>query len=394
MRILWHSNGPWNVTGYGEMTALFVPRLAALGHEIVMAAPYTFGGAPLEWNGFTVLPSVRDSAGCDVIAPNYEYFSADLMFTLCDPFGLGKAVGTLGQISVAHWFPVDCNPLGEGDVTVLREGGGIPVAMSQFGAQVLRSEGADPLYVPHAVDTRVFCPGDKMPYRDTVPGIGPDTFVVGICAMNRDPVRKAWAEQLLAFSRFHARHPDSFLAIHSSPVNNPGLNLKSLAEKLSIGAVTAWPDSYMYDMGMIGRDQLATWYRGLDVLSLCSYGEGFGLPLIEAQACGVPVVTTDASAMTELCGAGWLVSGSPYWSAGHNAWWKRPDVEDIEQAYEQAYLAREDGTLPVKQAVDFARLYDVDRVFGQFMVPALEEIKQRIGYEEPAAGGEGSGGES
>lgn len=385
MKIIWHSNGPWNTTGYGEQTALFVPRIASLGHEIVMAAPYTFGGSPLDWNGFPVLPSVRDSAGCDVIAPNYEYHGADLLFTLCDPFGLQKATGTLEQINVAHWFPVDCNPLGDGDVTVLRDGGGIPIAMSQFGAQVLRSEGADPLYVPHAVDTKVFCPGDQAPFRETVPGIGEDTFVIGICAMNRDPVRKGFSEQLLAFSRFHSRHPDSFLALHTAPVNNPGINLKSLVEKLGIGAATTFPDSYAYDMGMITREQMAAWYRGLDILSCCSYGEGFGLPLIEAQACGTPVVTTDASAMTELCGAGWLVSGTPYWSAGHNAWWKRPDVDDIEQSYEMAYQARQDGILPRKQAFDFAQLYDVDRVFAQYMIPALEEIAERIEYGEPAA---------
>lgn len=385
MRILWHSNGPFNATGYGQQTALFVPRIVAAGYEVAaLAAPYTFGGAVLEWEGIPLLPSVRDPAGNDVITANYEYFKADLLFTLCDTFGLQKSAKDLAQLRVAHWCPVDTNPLSEGDVAVLRDGGGIPVAMSQFGAQVLRSEGADPLYCPHAVDTKVFRPGDQAPFRDTVPGIGPDTFVIGICAMNRDPLRKGWSEQLLAFSRFHARYPDSFLALHTSPVNNPGLNLKSLAERLGIGAVVTFPDSYAYDMAMITPEQLAVWYQGLDILSACSYGEGFGLPIVEAQACAVPVVTTDASAMSELCGGGWLVSGTPFWSAGHNAWWKRPDVTDIEQAYEAAWQAKQDGTLPRKPAFDFAQTYDIDRVFSQYMVPVLKEIGERIGYEPPA----------
>src|SRR5215475_2513470 len=123
---------------------------------------------------------------------------------------------------------------------------------------------------------------------------------------------------------------------------------------------------------------MAAWYRGIDVLSLCSYGEGFGLPLIEAQACGTPVITTDASAMSELCGAGWAVSGTPFWSHGHSAFWSRPDISDIEQAYEQAYYAWKEGKLPQKQARDFALIYDADNVFANHWVPVLEELEHLI----------------
>lgn len=379
MRILWHSNGPWNRSGYGKETALFVPRIAALGHEVVIASPYTFGGTPLEWEGFTVLPCSRDTAGADVFAANYEYFGADLAITLCDVFGLMKCAPDLAQMNVAHWFPVDTDPLGEGDVTVLREGRGIPVAMSRFGERVLRGEGApDVLYAPHGVDTSVYCPGDPAPYRDTVPGITDETFVIGLCAMNRDPQRKGFHEQMLAFARFRARHPDSFLALHTSPVNNPGINLPGMAARLGISGAIAWPDAYSYDMGIITEEQMAAWYRGLDILSLCSYAEGFGLPLIEAQACGTPVVTTDGSAMSELCGAGWVVSGTPFWANGHGAWWKRPDADDIEQAYEAAWQARQDGVLPKKQARDFAMLFDADRVMAEHWAPVLKGLEERV----------------
>jgi glycosyltransferase involved in cell wall biosynthesis len=362
------------------MAALFVPRMASLGHEIVISSPYTFGGCPLEWNGFQVLPCSRDTAGNDTILTNHEYFRADWTITLADPFGLLKAAPGLSQIQLAHLFPVDTNPLGEGDVTVLREGQGVPVAISRFGERVLRSEGCDPLYAPHGVDASVYCPGDPAPYRDTVPGISQDTFVIGLCAMNRDPQRKGFFEQMLAFARFHARHPDSFLALHTSPVNNPGINLPGMAARLGISGALAWPDSYSYDMGMITEAQMSTWYNGLDALSFTSYAEGFGLPLIEAQACGIPVVTTDGSAMSELCGAGWTVSGTSFWANGHGAVWVRPDVDDIGQAYEAAWQAREDGQMPAlkKAARDFALNYDIDLVFTQYMKPVLAELEERI----------------
>ena len=354
---------------------MFVPRIASLGHEITIASPYTFGGAPLEWEGFTVLPCARDSAGNDTIVSNHEYHSADLTITLADPFGLLKAAETLSQINIAHWFPVDCSPLGRGDVTVLREGGGIPIAMSNFGMNALADEGTDPLYVPHGVDTQVFSPGDPRPFRGTLDGVDDDTFVIGLCAMNRDVNRKGFQEQLAAFAGFHRRHPDSFLAIHSSP--GGGLNLNAMAARLGITAAVGFPDSYMYDMGMIGAEQMASWYRGLDVLSLCSYGEGFGLPLMEAQACGIPVITTDASATSELCGAGWLVSGTPFWTDGHQSWWVRPDIDDIGNAYEMAWQARENGSLPKQQARDFALQFDADRVLDLFWKPALELLAER-----------------
>jgi glycosyltransferase involved in cell wall biosynthesis len=375
MKIIWHSNAPWGTSGYSVQTALFVPRIAALGHEITIASPYNFAGNPLTWGDFTVLPCARDSAGNDTIISSHEYFKADLTITLADPFGLLKAAETLSQINIAHWFPVDCSPLGRGDVTVLREGRGIPIAMSRFGERILQDEGTDPLYVPHAVDTDVFKPGDRS-YRDTLPGVDDDTFVIGIAAMNKDVSRKAFQEQFLAFAEFHRGHPDSFLAVHSSPAG--GANLNAMAARLGITAAVGFPDSYSYDMGMISREQMASWYNGLDVLSLCSYGEGFGLPLLEAQACGVPVITTDASATSELCGGGWLVSGTPFWNDGHQSWWVRPDTEDIKNAYELAYEAREAGHLPQKPAFEFARKFAVDRVFEDCWVPVLAALEERI----------------
>lgn len=378
MRLVWHSNSPTTNSGYGKITALFVPRIAALGHEIAaIASPYSFSGSPIMWNDIPVLGNARDTAGNDVILQNHEFAQADLTIVLADPFGLLRSAEGLKQIRVAFWFPVDCQPLGNGDVTVLRESAGIPVAMSRFGTRVLADEGAEPLYVPLAVDTSVYRPGDPHVYRDTLPGVTDETLVIGICAMNRDP-RKGLPEQLLAFSRFHARHPDSVLAIHSAPRANPGFSLKGMADQLGISNAVAWPDPYSYDLGLITEEQMATWFNGIDVLSACSYGEGFGLPLIEAQACGIPVITTDASAMSELCGAGWLVSGSPWWTDGHQSWWARPDVTDIDQAYEAAFHARSRGELPKKPAYDFAQQYDADAVFERYWKPVLAELEERI----------------
>src|SRR6185312_13284310 len=315
------------------------------------SAPYSGAGTFLEWEGIPVLPAVRDVAGNDILPSHYEWFKADALISLADPFGLLRCAKELAQANFFPWFPVDCQPVGVGDVTVLRESGATPIAMSRFVERMLRNEGADPLYCPHAVDTGVFTPGDPQAFRDTVPGIGPDTFVVGIVGLNRGR-RKAFDQQLAAFSRFHARHPDSILALHTSPGGPaPAVNLAGLCAQLGITGAVSFPDSYLYDTGQVSNAQMAAWYSGVDVLSLASRGEGFGCPLIVAQACGTPVICTDASAMSEL--------------------WGSPDADDLEQAYEAAWQAREDGQMPGlrKAARDFAMLYDIDRVFAQHMVP-------------------------
>ncbi len=50
--------------------------------------------------------------------------------------------------------------------------------------------------------------------------------------------------------------------------------------------------------------QLAAHYRGAVALAFPSLYEGFGLPIVEAMACGTPVLTSTATAMPETAGEG------------------------------------------------------------------------------------------
>jgi glycosyltransferase involved in cell wall biosynthesis len=54
--------------------------------------------------------------------------------------------------------------------------------------------------------------------------------------------------------------------------------------------------------------ELRSLYSGATAVAVPSLAEGFGLPAIEAMACGAPVVASDAAALPEACGgAAWLV---------------------------------------------------------------------------------------
>jgi glycosyltransferase involved in cell wall biosynthesis len=60
--------------------------------------------------------------------------------------------------------------------------------------------------------------------------------------------------------------------------------------------------------GYVSSDELPWWYRAAAVFVYPSRFEGFGLPVLEAMACGTPVITTTASSLPEVAGdAAWLV---------------------------------------------------------------------------------------
>ena len=83
-------------------------------------------------------------------------------------------------------------------------------------------------------------------------------------------------------------------------------------------------------------EEMAAIYSSLDVLMNASMGEGFGLTVLEAQACGVPAIVTDFTAMSEVCGAGWKVGYERHWT-DQASWQARPHVEEIVESLEECY---------------------------------------------------------
>lgn len=72
-------------------------------------------------------------------------------------------------------------------------------------------------------------------------------------------------------------------------------SVSQLIEELSLGKSIIRP-------GYIAGSELPMWYNAAQVFAYPSLYEGFGMPLVEAMACGVPVVASDTTSLPEAVG--------------------------------------------------------------------------------------------
>lgn len=380
MRPIWVSNAPHATTGYANQTYLFTPRIKADGHEIAIAAFYGVEGGVLVRDGIPLLPRLQHPYMNDVIGAHYQYHHADCVITLIDPFVLDPDV--YQHLNWIAWAPIDSEPMLPDNATVLQAAKRI-WAMSHFGERMLQAAGFTNVdYVPHGVDSQVFKPLDR---AETVAKLKQETgldfegkFVVMMNAANKgQPSRKGFFEAFAAFKVFSDAHPDAVLYVHSEQRGiYGGEHLPTIAQMLGIAEEKIiYPSQYHLLSGMFPPSYLNECYNVADVLLHTAHGEGFGIPIVEAQMAGCPVIATDFSAMSELCLSGWKVPGSPFMYAP-GAMHKLPLIPKVIEALEAAYAQR--------HAADRGQVrervigYDVDTVYKTYMRPALAKIEAGI----------------
>lgn len=380
IKILWHSNAPFAPTGYGSQTGLFTPLIRDAGHDVAISAFWGVGGSRIEWEGMTVYPADRDYGNewLPVLAADHGGGDASRVqvITLMDVWVLRSKL--LRELRVASWCPVDHVPVPPSVLHYFEQTAATPIAMSRFGEEQLQMVGLEPLYVPHGIDTERLRPLPRHAFRDEL-GIDQEAFVVGMVAANKGnaPARKAFPAAFNAFAIFYKQHPNSILYLHTELDGGAGgINIPAWLDLCGVpqSAVRVTPQSDLF-MG-IEYDKLALVYSNLDVLLQPSYGEGFGIPIVEAQACGTPVIVNDFSAMPELCGAGWLVDGIAVAHESQGAWWQAPSIGSIIDALENAH-ANAAGMRD--QARAFALGYDVRKVMTDHWLPVLAELERRLG---------------
>lgn len=395
--LLIHSNAPTSATGYGMQAAMLGRRLKAAGFDVAFSCFYGIEGHVGEWEGMPMFPTDVTRFG-KVMLPYYAaHWAGDdmdprdlLVLTIMDSWVLAEAYQALKDMRLACWSPVDHEPCPPRIVQMFTLTDARPIAMSRFGESEFRGAGLDPYYAPHAVETDVFRPRDRQEARARL-GLPQDAYVVGMVANNKGitPPRKAHPQVFQAFKVFTNQHPDvdAHIYVHCDVAGfDQGLNIRAMADVIGIPEDRLhYPDQLRYHIGAITPEELSWTYSAFDVMANPSYGEGFGVPIVEAQACGTPVIVTEWTAMTELVGPGWLVDGDPWYDAGHGAFFKCPAVMEIVEALEKAYRVRNDE-VHRRRAREFAVQYDADRVFEENWLPIMDDLfkPREIGPLVPA----------
>ena len=114
-----------------------------------------------------------------------------------------------------------------------------------------------------------------------------------LCVANGRPHKNLTAA-LEVLARARAAHPELMLVIVGQAYGSSG-EMRHAAERLGVrDAVTEFPS--------VDDATLRALYAGCEVFLFPSLYEGFGLPVLEAMACGAPVVASDQASIPEVAG--------------------------------------------------------------------------------------------
>ncbi|MHB8647800.1 MAG: glycosyltransferase family 4 protein [Thermomicrobiales bacterium] len=119
--------------------------------------------------------------------------------------------------------------------------------------------------------------------------------------------RKNIARLLEAYARVRDRHPGMHLVI--------GGKRQWKADEIDATDHRLALQEYVHFTGYINDDDLPALYSGAEAFVFPSLYEGFGIPPLEAMACGTPVVTSNTSSLPEAVGDAALTV-DPYDVAG------------------------------------------------------------------------------
>ena len=387
-------------TGFGVVINNVGNRLATnYGHEVhALAARYRgdpHGTAMHLWRADAEDP--LDTYGKKRVTEILLKVEPDVVFILNDPHVIGRLLfanehdpqQALRRFRpVIAYFTVDGENLPEAYKVFSRYTK--PVAMSLWGQSQVR--GSDLVY--HGVDTDAFRPATPM--RPVVTSSGdvitskvdakrafgydPNDFMV--LRVDRNGWRKDFGSTWKSLVPVVARHEDVHVHFHCAGLDQAGgpympalfSRDQKTMDRFKLSDRTDWP-----------VNDLVALYNSADAFVTNSMGEGFGLTIAEALACGVPVVAQNVSAIPEVVGPGGiLIEPGPVITSPSGQDLRISDVDEFTAAIEELYanpdLRRQLGEAGRQHVVDS---FNWDRSVEQFdqMIRDIHQASLTQGFD-------------
>ena len=398
LKILWNSDRPiGGKSAYSKVTNECCTRLVKMGHKVgILPMGMSNRMSPQEYNGALVFRSGMHPFNEDIAVKKYVDFKADIMITLKEAWVLQNIFNY--AINHVPYTPIDHEPVSP-DMTRTMHTAFRVMTPSRHGQRQLKEAGIENVhYIPHGVDTKVYRPlKDKKEDCKKLWFLEPDDFTILMVSMNR--VRKMNPRAFRGFKRFCELNPDvkSHLLFWGdmTPSPNPyeegaisqgvadvGINLLPEVMQLGLGEKIIWPDKEMIGEGIpewIGEDYRGGWdmvklYNSANLLLYCTGGEGFGIPLVEAQSCGVPVICTDYAGGPEQVGAGLTVKADDY--EIFNTPGVRRALTSIDgMANAITKIMNSDENKLARRARRFAEKYDWENIMNRYFKPFLDDAE-------------------
>jgi len=396
LRLLWNSDKILGNSGYSRVTFEVCTRLARMGYSVAHV-PMGRANRMGKWSyqGVLIYPSGQEPFNEDVILDHYIDWKADMHIILKDAWCIQQAHRL--AINNVFYVTVDHSPVSPMITSRLHTAFRV-ITPSRFGQRELKQAGIDSTYIPHGVDTQTFRPLENRAECKRLWFIkDPDDFTVLIVARNQS--RKQIPRMLRAYKRFLEMNRDikshlllwtdvqplgreAYEGAVSLGVADVGVNLLPEIMELGLGEVVLWPDARLVREGLpdwAGPEghNMVKLYNAADVLLGTTGGEGFFLPGLEAQACGVPIVVTDYASAPEICGAGLTIPPSDY--VVINSPGSRYALCDIDKTAEAlTKIMNADREKIAKKAREFALRYEWESIMKSCWQPFLQQCAMEL----------------
>lgn len=387
-KTLWLGDSSTTPTGYGRIAKETLPLWVKSGHAVGHLGKQC-GTGPLQHEGYTILPNWAGEMWNSVqryITPDLDCISGVMDLHWMNP-GVNFLMHLREQKSrtkLMLYFPIDGFPMAGSHMENIKLVD-YPIVFSQYAARAMDTLGYKRdetyWYVPHGVNTEVFHPlPPEVRAKVREDNKLSDKFVVG--STNRNNYRKMLPRLMEAFSIFAKDKPDVVFIAHCDPNDAQGYNMGAWVARYGIADKVRFTAPNQPMIGLTD-EQLNALYNALDVFATASTGEGFGLPIIEAQSAGVPIIAGDHTAQTELVkGHGWLVPTKDKLPTHEGLDYYTVDADGLAEALEEAYSDFGKRKTFARKSREFAEGYDWKRNIAPMWKTTIDAVCEKEGWEK------------